>query len=290
MSSNTLILNSNNIIGMNNNTFEYRFINSGFYIPEGSEISISSIQLPYSFYNVSTFYSNQKFRIRWPVASGSTDYNITLDEGFYTVNDIQNFIEQFCIQNSLYMIDANGDYIYFIYLSYNITAYKIQLISSPIYTIALTPVGVTLPASFPTRPTTNSSTPLFIVLDDKFGSLLGFNIGTYPSAFQNTSFDKLSDYTPKGSNINSIVVRSNVIENSVTMPSDILDSFAIPAGSTFGSNINYQPNFQRFVSIRPGNYTNMIITLQDQNYSDIKILDPNSIITLIIKYPKLLKK
>ena len=289
MTSNTLILNSSNIIGSNNNIFQYNFINSGFYIPEGSEISISSVQIPYSFYNVSSFYSNQKFRIRWPVGSGFTDYNVTLDEGFYTVNDIQNFIEQFCIKNSLYMINANGDYIYFIYLSYNITAYKIQLICSPVYTVALTPVGITLPPSFPTRPTTNSSTPLFIVLDDKFGSLLGFNIGTYPSAFQNTDFDKLSDYTPKGSNINSIVVRANVVENSVTMPSDILDSFAIPINSSFGSNINYEPSFQKWVSIRSGNYTSMIITIQDQDFGDIKILDPNSLITLIIKYPKKIK-
>lgn len=289
MTSNTLILNSSNIIGSNNNIFQYNFINSGFYIPEGSEISISSVQIPYSFYNVSSFYSNQKFRIRWPVGSGFSDYDVTLDEGFYTVNDIQNFIEQFCIKNSLYMINANGDYIYFIYLSYNITAYKIQLICSPVYTVALTPVGVTLPASFPTRPTTDSSTPLFIVLDDKFGSLLGFNIGTYPSAFQNTDFDKLSDYTPKGSNINSIVVRANVVENSVTMPSDILDSFGIPLGSNFGSNINYEPSFQKWVSIRGGNYTSMIITIQDQDFGDIKILDPNSIITLIIKYPKKIK-
>lgn len=289
MTSNTLILNSSNIIGSNNNIFQYNFINSGFYIPEGSEISISSVQIPYSFYNVSSFYSNQKFRIRWPVGSGFSDYNVSLDEGFYTVNDIQNFIEQFCIKNSLYMINANGDYIYFIYLSYNITAYKIQLICSPVYTVALTPVGVTLPASFPTRPTTDSSTPLFIVLDDKFGSLLGFNIGTYPSAFQNTNFDKLSDYTPKGSNINSIVVRANVVENSVTMPSDILDSFGIPLGSNFGSNINYEPSYAKWVSIRSGNYTSMIITIQDQDFGDIKILDPNSIITLIIKYPKKIK-
>jgi hypothetical protein len=287
MSSNTLILNASNIIGTNNNIFQYRFINSGFNIPEGSEISISSIQIPYSFYNVSTFYNNRSFTIRWPVAAGFTDYNVTLDEGFYTVEDIQNFIENFCITNNLYFIDASGDYIYFIYLSYNVTAYKIQLICDPVPTVANTPAAVTLPAGFPTRPSTVNSTPIFMVTDTRFGSLLGFNIGTYPAAFQSSSFNRTSDYTPKGSTINSIVVRANVVENSVTMPSDILDSFGIPGGSTFGSNINYQPPFQKWVSIRPGNYSSMIITLQDQDFSDIKILDPNSIITMIIKYPRM---
>jgi hypothetical protein len=289
MTSNTLILNSSNIIGSNNNIFQYNFINSGFYIPEGSEISISSVQIPYSFYNVSSFYDNRKFTIRWPVGASFTDYNVVLDEGFYTINDIQNFIQNFCITNSLYFIDANGDYIYFIYLAYNITAYKIQLIVSPVPTVALTPATVIVPSGFPTRPTTNASTPLFIVNDNRFGSLLGFNIGTYPSAFQSSSFNRVSDYTPKGSNINSIVIRANVVENSVTMPSDILDSFGIPLGSQFGSNINYEPSFQKWVSIRSGNYTSMIITIQDQDYGDMKILDPNSIITLIIKYPKKIK-
>jgi hypothetical protein len=283
MSSNTLILNASNIIGINNNTFQYKFINSGFTIPEGAEISVSSIQVPYSFYNVSNFYNNRNFRIVWPVGAGSQNFDVVLDEGFYTINDIQNFIENFCIKNSLYFIDANGDYVYFVYLAYNTTAYKIQLISSFVPTTV--PVGSLKPSGFPTLPNT-ASTPLFVVQDDRFGSLLGFNVGTYPAVFQNSQYDKVSDYTPKGSNINSIVVRCNCCENSVTMPSDILDSFGIPAGSTFGANINYEPSFQKWVTIRAGNYSSMIVTLQDQDYSDIKILDPNSIITLIIKYPK----
>jgi hypothetical protein len=214
MSSNTLILNASNIIGINNNTFQYKFINSGFTIPEGAEISVSSIQVPYSFYNVSNFYQNRNFCITWPVGAGSQNFDVVLDEGFYTVNDIQNFIEKFCIKNSLYLINANGDYVYYIYLAYNTTAYKIQLISAPVPTA--TPVGYTKPASFPAYPTVSAKTPLFVVQDDKFGSLLGFNIGTYPAVFQSAQFDKVSDYyTPKGSNINSIVVRCNCCENSV---------------------------------------------------------------------------
>lgn len=284
MSSNTLILNASNIIGINNNTFQYKFINSGFTIPEGSEISVSSVQVPYSFYNVSNFYNNRNFRIVWPVGAGSQNFNVTLDEGFYTVNDIQNFIENFCITNNLYLIDSNGDYVYYVYLAYNTTAYKIQLICAPV-PLSL-PAGYTQPAGFPAYPTVTAKTPLFTVLDDKFGSLLGFNVGSYPAVFQATQYDKVSDYTPKGSTINSIVVRCNCCENSVTMPSDILDSFGIPAGSTFGANINYEPSFQKWVTIRSGNYSSMTVTLQDQDYSDIKILDPNSIITLIIKYPK----
>jgi len=70
------------------------------------------------------------------------------------------------------------------------------------------------------------------------------------------------------------------------MPSDILDSFGIPTGSNFGSNIVYEPSFQKWVTIREGTYSSMILNVQDQDFNDIKILDPNTVITLIIKYPK----
>lgn len=288
MSSNTLILNNRNIIGSNNNTFQYNFKNNGFSIPVGSEISVSSIQLPYSWYNVSTFYQNQNFRIIWPTidASQTINYNIVLDNGFYTVNDIQNFIEQFCIANNLYLINANGDYVYYINLNYNLTAYKIQLILEPV-PVSL-PVGYTSPVGFPAFPTNSGGrTPRFQVLDDLFGRLIGFNVGISPPATITTvSYDKLSDYTPLGSNVNSIIVRCNVISNDVSMPSDILDSFGIPTGSNFGSNIVYEPSFQKWVTIREGTYSSMILNVQDQDFNDIKILDPNTVITLIIKYPK----
>lgn len=288
MSSNTLILNSRNIVGFNNNTFQYNFKNNGFTIPIGSEISVSSIQMPYSWYNVSTFYQNQNFRIIWPTidTTQTINYNVVLDDGFYTVDDIQNFIEQFCITNKLYLINANGDYVYYINLNYNLSAYKIQLILEPV-PVSL-PVGYTSPVGFPAFPTNSGGrTPRFQVLDDLFGRLIGFNVGISPPAtITTTSYDKLSDYTPLGSNVNSIIVRCNVISNDVSMPSDILDSFGIPTGSNFGSNIVYEPSFQKWVTIREGTYSSMILTIQDQDFNDIKILDPNSVITLIIKYPK----
>ena len=222
---------------------------------------MSSIQLPYSWYNVSTFYQNQNFRIIWPTidASQTINYNIVLDNGFYTVNDIQNFIEQFCIANNLYLINANGDYVYYINLNYNLTAYKIQLILEPV-PVSL-PVGYTSPVGFPAFPTNSGGrTPRFQVLDDLFGRLIGFNVGISPPATITTvSYDKLSDYTPLGSNVNSIIVRCNVISNDVSMPSDILDSFGIPTGSNFGSNIVYEPSFQKWVTIREGTYSSTIL-------------------------------
>ena len=65
------------------------------------------------------------------------------------------------------------------------------------------------------------------------------------------------------------------------MPTDILDSF--PINSTFGSNINYIPSYEKWVRVHHGTYSNLIITFVDQNYNNIQILDQNVIITLLLR-------
>lgn len=271
----TLVLNSKNVIGSNNNIFQYQFLN-GFKIGDNAEISVSAAQIPYSWYNVSYFYQNTKFNLIFPTGATTATLNITIPDGFYTVNDLQSYIEQVCITNNYYLINTAGNYVYYVNLSYNISAYKIQLISSLVPTTL--PVGWTNPGW--TLPTVTRC-PQFVVLDNFFGKLIGFNIGTYPTT-TTSNFSKVSDYTPLGSNVNSIVLRCNLVSNPVTMPSDILDSFAI-SNASFGSNINYQPAFQKWVKLSSGIFQNLSITLQDELFNDIKILDPNSVITLIIR-------
>ena len=271
----TLVLNSKNVIGSNNNIFQYQFLN-GFKIGDNAEISVSAAQIPYSWYNVSYFYQNTKFNLIFPTGATTATLNITIPDGFYTVNDLQSYIEQVCITNNYYLINTAGNYVYYVNLSYNISAYKIQLISSLVPTTL--PVGWTNPGW--TLPTVTRC-PQFVVLDNFFGKLIGFNIGTYPTT-TTSNFSKVSDYTPLGSNVNSIVLRCNLVSNPVTMPSDILDSFAI-SNASFGSNINYQPAFQKWVKLSPGIFQNLSITLQDERFNDILILDPNSVITLIIR-------
>jgi hypothetical protein len=271
----TLVLNSKNVIGANNNIFQYQFLN-GFKIGDNAEISVSAAQIPYSWYNVSYFYQNTKFNLIFPTGATTTTLNITIPDGFYTVPQIQSYIEQVCITNNYYLINSSGNYVYYVNLSYNISAYKVQLICSLVPTTL--PSGFTNPGW--TLPTVTRC-PQFVVLDNYFGKLIGYNIGTYPTT-TTSNFSRVSDYTPLGSNVNSIVLRCNLVSNPVTMPSDILDSFAI-SNASFGSNINYYPSFQKWIKLSPGIFQNLSITLQDELFNDIKILDPNSVITLIIR-------
>jgi hypothetical protein len=66
------------------------------------------------------------------------------------------------------------------------------------------------------------------------------------------------------------------------MPSDILDTVPISATS-FGSNLIYNPPFQKFISIRDGSYNSMTITFQDQNLNTLYANDPNLSMALLIR-------
>jgi hypothetical protein len=282
----TLVLNSKNVIGANNNIFQYRFLN-GFKISDNAEICISAAQVPYSWYNVSYFYQNTDFNIIFPRGAGlTTTLNISLPDGFYTVDDINSYIRQVCIDNKWYLINSSGNYVYYIDLSYNISAYKIELltflvpVSLPVGWVDPGWGGGTAGSGLPTA----TRCTQFVVLDNNFKILIGFNPGTYPitTPVPPNSFSKLSDFTPLGSNVNSIIMRCNLVSNPVTMPSDIVDSFAI-SNASFGTNINYNASFEKWIKLSPGVFQNLTITLQDEQFNDIKMLDPNSVITLNIR-------
>jgi hypothetical protein len=66
------------------------------------------------------------------------------------------------------------------------------------------------------------------------------------------------------------------------MPSDILDTVPITSTS-FGSNLTYDPSFEKWINIRDGSYNSMTITFQDQNLNTLYALDPNISMSLLIR-------
>ena len=280
--SNCLVLNSSNVLGRNNNIYKYNFVNGMFSIKEDAEIAISNITIPYSWFNITSAYNNKSFQFTW-YGTVPTTYTVNIPDGFYLVSDINNFLENFMIQNNLYLIDSStGQYVFYIQLYTSATYYSNQILCFAIPSSL--PSGYTTPvgwAGFPATP----STPLFTVLNNNFQQYLGFTAGSYPSITQTTNYSVLSNLLPpEGSVVNSIIVRCSIIENNVTMPTDILDSFSID--TTFGSNINYNPSYQKWVKIKRGTYSDLAITFVDQNFNNIVMLDSNVTITLLLKQNK----
>ena len=51
----TLLLNSSNVIGSNNNTYQYNFISGSFHAKD-CEMAVSSLAIPYSWFNITSAY------------------------------------------------------------------------------------------------------------------------------------------------------------------------------------------------------------------------------------------
>ena len=276
-----LVLNSNNVVsGSNNNTYKYNFIGNSLTILDDAEICVSSIQIPYSWYNVSKAYNNTTIQFRFPNAtSGITPFTITLVEGFYLVTDLNAAIQQFCINNGLYLINSLGQFVYYLTLLYNTTTYGVQLIS---YAIPITlPSGWSLPSNFAGFYSSSLSPQLIIPTTSTFGKLIGFTTGTFPTTNTSVFYSILNTTIPIGSNVNSLIIRCSLVDNPVGVPTDILDT--MPVTATFGSNINYQPPIEKWIKLSAGVQQYLSITFVDQNLNALAVLDSNVCISLLIK-------
>ncbi len=285
----TLVLNSSNVSNTSTNTtFRYDFIQGGFQIKD-MEMCVSSITLPYSFYNVSSNYNNRTFSLIFPKGSTTETISVTLQEGFYTVTDINSYIQQICIANGAYLIDSTGNYVFYQQLVYNSTYYSVQLLLFSIptslptgYSYATTGSLYTGSANLPTT----AYTPQFVLESTgSIATIIGFVPGsTYPSAQTTTNQSISSTLVPVGSTINSLVIQCSLVNNPVSFPSDILDSMPIN-DTSFGSNILYQP-YPNYMSLSNGTFNNFTFSFRDQNLNEIYARDPNVSITLIIRQKK----
>jgi len=275
--SNTIVINSSNVINSDNNTFTYKLIGGNFKIPAGSRICISSVQIPYSIFNITERYGNNKFSFNWTVGAVTNTYVVTLPDGFYDVTTINQFLELFCINNGFYLVDGSGNNVYYLVLAYNVTYYSVQSLFFLVPTSL--PAGFVQPANFAGYPTV-SRTPGLIVVDN-FSSIIGYSPGTYGNSLTNLSLN--SNLTPIGSPVNSLILKCNLVDNSISAQSDILDSFTI-GKAIFGSNIDYTPAFQKFVKIKAGTYSDLVFQFVDQNLNNVVFKDPNVLITILLDF------
>ena len=102
------VLDSNNVVNSQNNVFTYNFQSGSFTIPEGSVMSINQVTIPYSWYNITFAYGNNKFTYYMPTTGGSSaTVNLTIPDGFYTINDLNTFLQASLRANSYYFYNSN---------------------------------------------------------------------------------------------------------------------------------------------------------------------------------------
>ena len=119
----TILIKTSNVANTNKNAFVYKFLGGGLELDSNKKhnIAVSSVTIPYSFFNISSIYNNRNFSL---VING-TPYNIELPASFMTVDDLNKYLQWWFIQNNFYCLDAFGNYVYFLELEYNISRYAV---------------------------------------------------------------------------------------------------------------------------------------------------------------------
>jgi len=274
-----IILNSSNF-NSSNNKLSYRFpVRQRF--KKGDQIGLSTISIYNSFYNISSIYNNNIINFTFPSAVPIVK-SFTIPNGYYSISDLNYFLQQQLISNGLYCISITNPntYIYFLEFTTNAVRYSGQINFYALPTQAqATSMGYTIPAgvgwSFPTVPNTPS-----INFNSGFGSLLGFTAGIYPPTLSSVNIQFVSNTVPMLSVVNSIIMTCNLINNhGLSIPSTIFDSISILSG--FGSVI-HQNNTIVYSDIATNDYETVEIQFYDQNLNLLSILDPDVLITLSI--------
>lgn len=295
----TLILSSANIVpNTNNSELVYAFPAGSITIKESQKVALATLQMYYSTFNITALNNNNKYQYVWV---DGTIVNVVMPDGFYTLDDINNFLQFTMIGNGHYLL-SGSNFVYLLNWITNATYYTIELQVFPIDTAIATANTWTLPAS-PTWaiPTAQAISPMINILNNNFTKVVGFQTGYYPQGSPSYSQATITGtpptqtqtpaYTsqqayqsttaPQITPLSSYVLTCNLINNNYSVPNNLLYSFS-PQGA-FGSQFTVQPNFPAYININPGQYQFITLKLLDQNLLPVSIQDPNFVIQLIIQ-------
>lgn len=300
--------------GGSNNTFTLTFPQNVTF--KNREVALASINMYYAWTNISAAQGNNVIQYFW-FANGTTNYSaaytVTIPDGIWNISDINDFIHSTMVSNSHYLLDSNGNYVYFLQLSVNLNLYCTQFDSFTIPTAAqLAGLGYTNPASCPLP--SAASNPVFYVppattgLVSSMPEILGVPSGVYPFTNANppTTPPQLSGGVPPtvyntatltvygtsayvtGATVPQVSPVSSVfvlLDNAISrQPTEgrpgILYSFT--SGNVgIGQSISEKPPQLLWKTIDDNDYNSMTICLVDQDNNGIFNRDPQVNLILV---------
>lgn len=291
-----IVLNQNNIVQDGyNNTLVYNFPNSIVF--KDKYIAVSSIQMYYSWFNITSSLANNLFTYTWVVGGVSTTYNINIPNGIYEIEQLNKLIQFVCIQNGTYLINGDGQYVYYLELEVNPVRYAIQLNTYQVPTSL--PTGYTQPANFAGYPT-NTFNPV-VSFPANFNHIVGYTAGFSsnpntangyipPSPTQSNNYvakdgygtlSYLSNTYPNVQPNSSLYVSISNINNPYSLPSSII--YSITSSVAVGEQITERPPNFMWNRLIDGTYNELRLQFLGTDYQPITINDPQMTIMLTIR-------
>ena len=283
-----IVVNRNNLTneGTGNNKFVYRFPNSVVF--KDSYIALSQASMYYSWFNISSTLQNNTFSI---TLSAGVFTTITLPDGQYEISDINAYIQQTMVENNFYMIDADGNYIYWLEMEVNATRYAVQFNCFEVP--AVLPTGYTSPHAFSgiafyPQFKIPASFNLIVGYVEDFTTpettndfIQTYGTGTaYAKSLDNT-FSFISTVSPDVQpNANCLVSISN-IDNIYASPNSII--YAITPQTGLGGLIQDKPSNYAWNKLLNGTYNQIRIELVGNNNDPLVMNDSNITLLFVIK-------
>jgi len=266
-----ILINSDCYVG--GNRFRYTFPLGAVNL-RNAKVALQSIQIYYSWFNVGPAYNNQIFTLAFPQGAGYSYYQVIIPTGYYNVSMLNSFMQNFMIQNDLYLIDANGNYVYYFEMLTNPSYYAIQVNCFEVPTSL--PSGYTAPSGWIYPSVANRRPFMTVGTDNNFGDLIGYTAGNYGAASQ------LSNKTPQMSTVQAVIVQCPNLRNILSNPSTNLYTFS-QGSTTFGDLIISNAYELVYADIIDCTITYLDILLVDQNFNPLPFNDTNLTIQLILK-------
>ena len=264
----TIVLNSSNLDQNGySNKYSMNFL-SGFNNSQGNvSIAVSSVSLYFSWFNISSALGNNRIDLIYPTAGAPTTIQITIPDGYYSVQTLNEYLQSVMISNNVYMTDASGNNVYYLEVITNPTYYSIDfnfyLVPSSV------PSGYT--SHFSSGLPAVATTPQ-ITIYDNFSTYCGISAGTYP-AITTATTTNASTTTPQVDKVQSLILCCDCIDNKLADRPSLLYSF--PVNSSFGGLLKAEPHQYMFMKLRPGNLTRISFEFFDQDYNKILMRDNN---------------
>jgi hypothetical protein len=263
---------------------------------QGKEVCLVNLSFYNCFFNISSALANNSITIKFPVFTSNTlstmtNYTHVFSDGFYSIEDINASLQNFFINNNLYLYDAvNQQNMYFINLIQNSVGYAFQLDT---YSVPTRPQADQMGLSGgcysllnPTGP--RQIHPQVVIPSVGLGRLLGFPLGTYPVLpIESISADLypnsiLGPQAPAINAVNSILLRTNIVNNNgISIPNDLLA--LVPVSASFGSVNQYSANIPVYTRVHPQNYSYLEVSFHDQNLQPLFFRDSEITMTLHIR-------
>jgi hypothetical protein len=270
-------INSTHYIG--NNLYRLK-LPKAVEFKKGDKLSLYSFSMYNSFYNISQIqYQNTNITFTW---FDNTIYNWTIPDGYYSLSDLNLWLQQQFILNKLYCVNSNNSQnIYFTVFQTNSVLYKAQIdvyfmpssANATLYGYQVAP-GATW-----TFPATN--TMVRITINDNLKTYFGFSTQTtfgIITPAQNMNY--LSDVCPSISRVFSIYLGCNLIVSEFNQIGNLFAQF--PISASYGNLIKIESQ-DALISIKEGIYSEILITLWDQENRPLIFIDTELTLFLIIQ-------